>query len=81
MRGFMLGAVVGAVAMWVWGDKMRTQFGDRLDGLVDQVLGVLDAVDDRLETLRTRVDALSTSPERAGDRRERGDMSVTGRPA
>jgi|RhiMetdeSRZDD1v2_1073273.scaffolds.fasta_scaffold269908_1 hypothetical protein len=81
MRGFVLGAVTGAIAMWLWGDRVRAQFGDRLDSLVDQVLGVLDAVDDRLESLRTRVDALSTTAERPGDRRERDDMSIPGRSA
>jgi hypothetical protein len=78
MRGFLLGAIVGAAAMWLWGDKMRAQVSERVDALVDQVLGVLDAVDDRLEALRHRVDAMSSAPERAAERRERADVSAMG---
>lgn len=65
MAGFLFGALVGAAAMWMWGDKVRTQFADRIDGVVDQVLGVLDGVEDRLDALRTRVDAMAS-----GDGRE-----------
>jgi hypothetical protein len=71
MGGFLLGAVAGAAAMWIWGDTIRTRFADRIDGVVDQVLGVLDGVEDRLDGLRTRVDAMASGSAGTGERRER----------
>jgi hypothetical protein len=70
MRIFLLGAVVGATAMWMWGDRVRAQFSEQIDGVVDQVLGVLDRVEDGLDALRTRVDALASSGVRPADRRD-----------
>jgi hypothetical protein len=79
MAGFLFGAVVGAAAMWFWGDKVRSQFADRIDGVVDQVLGLLDGVEDRLDALRTRVDAMGSGTQGAGERREpRNIGSATG---
>ena len=61
MRTFLMGAILGALAMWVWGDQVRARFGESVDGAVDRALGLLDAVDDRLETLRGRLDSMTTT--------------------
>jgi hypothetical protein len=80
MRGFLLGAIVGAAAMWVWGGELRSRFGDSIDGVVDRALGVLDAIDDRLEMLRERLDSLKMN-EPGNERRERWDTPLAGGPA
>ena len=68
MRTFLMGVVIGAAAMWMWGDQVRAQFGERLDGAVDRALGLLDAVDDRLDALRGRLDSMTTTA--GAERRE-----------
>ena len=61
MRTFLLGAIIGALAMWVWGDQVRARFGESVDGAVDRALGLLDTVDDGLEHLRGRLDSMTAS--------------------
>jgi hypothetical protein len=73
MGSFLLGAIVGAGAMWFYGDQVRARLGGSIDSAVDRALGVLDAIDDRLEALRERLDSMTT--DRATDRnRERRDF-------
>ena len=61
MQTFLMGVVIGAAAMWMWGDQVRAQFGERLEGAVDRALGLLDAVDDRLDALRGRLDSMTST--------------------
>jgi hypothetical protein len=61
MRTFLMGAIVGALAMWLYGDQVRARFGNTVDGAVDRALGLLDAVDDGLASLRGRLDSMSTT--------------------
>ena len=63
MRTFLMGAFVGAAAMWLWGDRVRARFGAQVDGAVDRVLGALDTVDDQVQSLRGRVESFATNPE------------------
>lgn len=63
MRTFLLGAFVGAAAMWMWGDQFRTRFGAQVDGAVDRVLGALDTLDDQIASVRGRVESFATDAE------------------
>ena len=76
MRTFVFGAFVGAMAMWVWGDQMRSRFSGQIDGVVDRVLGVLDGLEDGLDTLRTRIDGLASTSTGTSDRREARNISA-----
>jgi hypothetical protein len=68
MRTFLMGAILGALAMWIWGDQVRARFGNSVDGVVDRALGLVDAVDDQLDALRGRLDSMTTTG--GGTRRE-----------
>ena len=61
IKSFMVGAIAGGVAVWLWGDQMRealdeattgvrTRSAERLYGVADTLQSVADTVDQGLRT-------------------------------
>lgn len=79
MSRFLLGAFVGAAAMWIWGDEMRQRFGAQVDALVSRALDVLDAFEDRVGVVRERLEDVRRTPGTAS-LRSAGRRASTARP-
>jgi hypothetical protein len=75
VRAFVVGAVVGGVAVVVWGDRARAYVNARIRRVSENVIDVLDRVTNTLEGWRTQIDQLGRSGIADGDRRGLRDAS------
>lgn len=66
IKSFLIGAIAGGVAVWLWGDQMREALDDatsgvrtrsaaRLHGVADTLQSVADTVDQGLSATQPRV--------------------------
>jgi hypothetical protein len=69
MRAFVVGTVVGGVAVWVWGDRARAYVNGRVRVVTDSLIHLLDATTDTLEGWRTELEHLGRTGIAAGERR------------
>jgi hypothetical protein len=69
MLRFILGAVAGSLAMWLWGDELRRYAETRTRAIRERTADTLQAVDtkagDVLDTARDQVHATLTSGQEA----------------
>jgi hypothetical protein len=74
IRTFLLGAVAGGLAVWVWGDRARAYVDERLAPLRQSLLGAIDSVSDTLDAVRDRLEA-GLSARRSGPSGELGALA------
>jgi len=76
-RAFVLGAIIGAVVMWLWGREMETYVAEKAGKVLDRGGEALRRADDFLQDTRAHVsealgqEAMRPTPA-AGEARPRG---------
>jgi len=67
VKGFLVGAIAGGVAVWMFGDRMREFVDEKTSDLRHQAAAGLDGAAERLQSVADTVeDGLSGSQQRAG---------------
>ena len=56
MKGFILGAIAGGVAMWLYGDQIREYVDDMTAGVRDRAVAGLEGAADRLQSVAETVE-------------------------
>jgi hypothetical protein len=77
VKAFMLGAVVGGAAVWLWGGRLRGALDGQLRAVCDGLVELVDAATDSLTAWRHRLDAVGRGAPAGADGRL---ASARGRP-
>ncbi|HEX3179287.1 MAG TPA: hypothetical protein VHZ49_21615 [Methylomirabilota bacterium] len=56
MKGFILGAIAGGVAMWLYGDRIIEYVDDMTSGVRDRAVAGLEGAADRLQSVAESVE-------------------------
>jgi hypothetical protein len=56
MKGFILGAIAGGVAMWLYGDQIREYVDDMTSGVRERAAAGLEGAADRLQNVAQTVE-------------------------
>lgn len=56
MKGFILGAIAGGVAMWLYGDQIREYVDDMTSGVRERAAAGLEGAADRLQNAAQTVE-------------------------
>jgi hypothetical protein len=56
MKGFIIGAIAGGVAMWLYGDQLREYVDDMTSGLREKTAARLEGAADRLQSVAESVE-------------------------
>ena len=63
IKSFLVGAIAGGVAMWLWGDQIREALDDATSGVRTRSAEQLQGVADTLQSVADTVDqGLSGTP-------------------
>mgnify|MGYP001558602931 FL=1 len=61
IKSFVMGAITGGVAVWLWGDRLRDYLAEQTDELrtkaADQLEAVQETASDALESARIQLEA------------------------
>jgi 3-deoxy-D-manno-octulosonate 8-phosphate phosphatase KdsC-like HAD superfamily phosphatase len=72
MLRFIVGAIAGGVAVWMWGDELRDYLTERTRGVriktADQIQLVQQAAEKITSTLQSGQDAIRPSEDNSGTR-------------
>lgn len=66
IRSFLLGAIVGGAAVWLYKDEMRDYVDDMTSGLRDRAASGLEQAAERLQTAADSVEGGLSSHQRIG---------------
>jgi Cu/Ag efflux pump CusA len=56
MKGFLIGAIAGGVAMWLYGDQIREYVDDMTSGVRERTAAKLEGAADRLQSVAESVE-------------------------
>jgi hypothetical protein len=56
MKGFIIGAIAGGVAMWLYGDQIREYIDDMTYGVRERAAASLEGAADRLQGVAESVE-------------------------
>jgi hypothetical protein len=56
MKGFIIGAIAGGVAMWLYGDQIREYVDDMTSGVRERTASKLEDAADRLQSVAQSVE-------------------------
>jgi hypothetical protein len=56
MKGFLIGAIAGGVAMWLYGDQIREYLDDMTSGVRERAAAGLEGAADRLQNVAQTVE-------------------------
>jgi len=56
MKGFIIGAIAGGVAMWLYGDQIREYVDDMTSGVRERTAAKLEDAADRLQSVAQSVE-------------------------
>ena len=56
MKGFLIGAIAGAAAMWLYGDQIREYVDDMTSGVRERAASKLEGAADRLQSVAESVE-------------------------
>jgi len=56
MKGFLIGAIAGGVAMWLYGDQIREYVDDMTAGVRERTAAKLEGAADRLQSVAESVE-------------------------
>lgn len=66
MKGFIIGAIAGGLAMWMYGDQIREYVDDMTSGVRERAAAGLEGAADRLQSVAESVESgLSDAPNQA----------------
>jgi hypothetical protein len=56
MKGFLIGAVAGGLAMWLYGDRIREYVDEMTSGVRERAAAKLESAADRLQSVAESVE-------------------------
>ena len=56
MKGFLIGAIAGAVAMWLYGDQVREYVDEMTSGVRERTAAKLEGAAERLQSVAESVE-------------------------
>jgi hypothetical protein len=56
MKGFIIGAIAGGMAMWLYGDQIREYVDDMTSGVRERTAAKLEDAADRLQSVAQSVE-------------------------
>lgn len=56
MKGFLLGAIAGGLAVWLYGDQIRAYVDDMTSGVRERAAAGLEGAADRLQSVAETVE-------------------------
>lgn len=56
MKGFIIGAIAGGLAMWMYGDQIREYVDDMTSGVRERAAAGLEGAADRLQSVAESVE-------------------------
>lgn len=56
MKGFLIGAIAGGVAMWLYGDRVREYVDEMTSGVRERAAAGLEGAADRLQSVAQTVE-------------------------
>ena len=56
MKGFLIGAIAGGVAMWLYGDQIREYVDEMTSGVRERAAAKLEGAADRLQSVAESVE-------------------------
>jgi hypothetical protein len=56
MKGFLIGAIAGAAAMWLYGDQIREYVDEMTSGVRERAAAKLEGAADRLQSVAESVE-------------------------
>jgi hypothetical protein len=56
MKGFIIGAIAGGMAMWLYGDQIREYLDDMTSGVRERAAAGLEGAADRLQNVAQTVE-------------------------
>ena len=56
MKGFLIGAIAGGVAMWLYGDRVREYVDEMTSGVRERTAAGLEGAADRLQSVAQTVE-------------------------
>jgi hypothetical protein len=56
MKGFIIGAIAGGMAMWLYGDQIREYVDDMTSGVRERAAAGLEGAADRLQSVAESVE-------------------------
>ena len=57
MKGFLIGAIAGGVAMWLYGDQIREYVDQMTSGVRERAAAKLEGAADRLQSVAESVES------------------------
>ena len=57
MKGFLIGAIAGGLAMWLYGDQIREYVDDMTSGVRERAAAKLEGAADRLQSVAESVES------------------------
>jgi hypothetical protein len=56
MKGFLIGAIAGGIAMWLYGDQIREYLDEMTSGVRERTAATLEGAADRLQSVAESVE-------------------------